>query len=45
VLLKRRSTDPARLPEPVDAAEAESGKWKTVVVVVAELAGDLSGSI
>ena len=42
MLLIRRSAEPARLPElPV---AAPSGKWKTVVVVVAALTGDLSGS-
>ena len=42
VLLTRRSVDPARLPEPDGAA---SGKWKTVLEVVAVLPGDLSVSI
>ena len=45
MLLIRRSAEPARLPElPVPPVAAPSGKWKTVVVVVAALTGDLSGS-
>ena len=49
MLLKRRSAEPARLPDPPTFPppdEVASGKWKTVdVVVVAALPGDLSGSI